>query len=265
MRIDIYDPKNPDNKKRVVKLTNNYRSHPEIFKYSNETFYDSSMEPMISTAEHNFAKDWMQLPNAGIPFIFHSISSESVSEGTSIFNVLEAELVFKYVQNLIETGIGSKGKIKQEQIGVASPYLAQVKNIRSKIEGKFPRIDIGTTEFFQGREKPIMIISAVKTQHLNENIDFLDNPRRLNVLLTRAKSLMIIVGNIEKLYRFPSWQRLIEHCVKSGVARKGELRNEPDENGILMEKVEQMPRFQDESSSDEDSSEDTSDEESDGM
>lgn len=64
---------------------------------------------------------------------------------------------------------------------------------------------------------------------------------------------MIIVGNLEKLYKFPSWGPFIEHCVKSGLARKGPLRDKPDEDGLLMEIV-RMPRFDDESSS-EDASE----------
>lgn len=176
--LDIYDPANPDNSKRVVKLTNNYRSHPEIYKYSNEIFYDSSMETMISTTERNFAKDWKQLPESGIPIIFHSIDSKSSIDinRISVFNIGEVELVFDYVKNLIENGLAADRNVRQEQIGIASPYLAQIKKLRARLEG-YPLIDIGTTEFFQGREKPIMIISAVKTHNLNENIDFLDNPR----------------------------------------------------------------------------------------
>ena len=178
LRSNLYDLNNPENKKRIAKLTNNYRSHPEIFKYSNETFYDGSMEPMISIAEHNFAKDWKQLPSQGIPVIFHSVESTSSAEsdGTSVFNIAEVELVYDYVKNLIEIGFSPERKIKEEQIGIASPYLGQVKKLKARMVA-YPRIDIGTTEFFQGREKPIIIISAVKTHDLNENIDFLDNPR----------------------------------------------------------------------------------------
>lgn len=47
--------------------------------------------------------------------------------------------------------------------------------------------------------------------------------QRLNVLLTRAKSLMIVIGNREKLYNFPSWQIFIKFCFRKGVARSGAL------------------------------------------
>ena len=59
---------------------------------------------------------------------------------------------------------------------------------------------------------------------------------------------MIIVGNLEKLYKFPSWQPFIEHVYKSGLARKGQLRDEPDEDGVLIQRIVQLPRFHDDSS-----------------
>lgn len=126
--------------------------------------------------------NWKQLPNLDIPIIFHSIKSESVMEtdGKSLFNVNEVHKVSEYVENLMNVGLSANGKVKQEQIGIVTPYIAQVKMIRAHFK-KYPNIDIGTTEFFQGREKPIMIISAVRTTNLNENIDFLDNPKVRNL------------------------------------------------------------------------------------
>lgn len=132
---------------------------------------------MVSSAIHNFAMKWIQLPNPGIPIIFDHVVAANKLDGISIYNLAEVETVFKYMKNLLKFGFGEGRKVSQEQIGVATPYLSQVKKLRERLGVKFPRIDIGTTEFFQGREKPVMIISAVRTEKVNADIDFLDNPR----------------------------------------------------------------------------------------
>lgn len=176
MRLEIYDSK--EQNKRIVKLNKNYRSHPEIIKYSNDTFYDASMETMKPSDETHLAVGWKQLPNPDIPVVFHSVQSESMEakelESFSLYNDAEVEQIFRYVDNLLAIGLNFGIKIKEADIGVASPYLAQVRKITEQLK-KFPAISVGTPEFFQGREKPVMIISAVKTK-LMQN-DFLDNPR----------------------------------------------------------------------------------------
>lgn len=175
MRLDSYDPNKQCN--RIVKLGINYRSHPDIIKYSNDTFYDATMVS-VRTAETNFAVGWNHLPNRNIPVVFHSVQSEAMEvkepDGFSYYNNAEVEMVFHYIESLIQIGLNSGIKIKQEQIGVASPYSAQVRKISERLKN-YPAIDVGTTEFFQGREKPVMIISAVKTELMRN--DFLENPR----------------------------------------------------------------------------------------
>lgn len=71
--------------------------------------------------------------------------------------------------------------------------------------------------------------------------------------MTRAKSLMIIVGNMEKLKKFSSWKPFIEHCVKNGVARKGEI----DAEGGSMERIKFIS-VQDETSDEESDSDEQS-------
>lgn len=150
------------------------------------------MESMVSTQDYKFAMKWKQLPNPDIPIIFHSTKIESLGnhDGIGWSNADEGELVFSYVQNLLNAGLPENKKIKQDQIGVASPYRAQVKLLRDKLR-EYKNIDIGTTEYFQGREKPIMIISAAKSRDL-ESEDFLDNPRVIKKQDYQHLNLMII-------------------------------------------------------------------------
>lgn len=240
-------------------------------------FYDGSMMSMINTDEYNFATNWKQLPNLDIPIIFHTVKFESVAEadGKSLFSISEINKIVEYVENLMKFGFSSTRQVKQEQIGIVTPYTSQVKKLRDRL-GKYPKIDVGTTEFFQGREKPIMIISTVRTEALKDCTNFLDNPRvgknitsfnllirnylqRINVLLSRAKSLMIIIGNLEKLSKFRSWQPFIRHCLLNGLARKGALHEADDGEEVLIERLKFSMRF-DESSSESESEENNEDE-----
>ena len=60
---------------------------------------------------------------------------------------------------------------------------------------------VGSTEMFQGQERRVIIISTVRsskewvTSDQRHNLGFLANPKRYNVAVTRAKALLIVVGN----------------------------------------------------------------------
>lgn len=80
-------------------------------------------------------------------------------------------------------------------------------------------------------------------------------------MLTRAKSLMIIVGNLEKLSKFQSWQPFIRHCLLNGLARKGALHDADDGEDVLIERLQFSMRIN-ESSTESESDENDEDESS---
>ena len=92
------------------------------------------------------------------------------------------------------------------ELEVITNYSDQVKLIKSMID-----IEVETVDGFQGREKDIIIISNVRSNKQGE-IGFLDEPRRLNVALTRAKSKLIIIGNSKTLSNEPMFKRLFDYC-----------------------------------------------------
>jgi senataxin len=74
---------------------------------------------------------------------------------------------------------------------------------------------VNTLDGFQGKEKDLVIFSAVRSKMI-EDIGFVADERRLNVGLTRARSSLIILGHVRSLYRDLTWKSLIEHCRDRG-------------------------------------------------
>jgi superfamily I DNA and/or RNA helicase len=97
-------------------------------------------------------------------------------------------------------------------IGVITPYTRQVKEIAERLSNnQIPKgVEVRTVDGFQGREKEIILISLVRSNDENE-IGFLVNQQRMNVLLTRAKCAMIVFGNKRTLISNDLWKSWIEN------------------------------------------------------
>lgn len=107
-----------------------------------------------------------------------------------------------------------------DRIAVISPYAEQVKVCSRQIKALFGvqddkpcPIDVNTVDGFQGREKDLVIFSAVRAQTAGKvtnkktNVGFLADRRRMNVALTRARLNMWVVGNGPYLAGNPEWGR----------------------------------------------------------
>lgn len=207
----------------ITKLLRNYRSHPAILHYPNETFYDGELMPEADEGIRTCLCGWEELPNKKVPIIFHGVTGKDQREerSPSFFNPEEAAVVFSYVRKLL---IEKKGgmQIKQQQIGIITPYRKQVQKIRQLLKkGKFEDIDVGSVEEFQGQERLIIIVSTVRCNpeylslDFKHNLGFLRNPKRLNVTLTRAKALLIVIGDPNTLSQDKYWKGFIDFCVAS--------------------------------------------------
>lgn len=125
----------------------------------------------------------------------------------------------KYLNDLISNRL--KGRlITQSDIGVIAPYRKQVQKIRKACEKKnWNDLTIGSVEQFQGQERLIIIVSTVRSkpkllEYDNKfHLGFLNNPKRFNVALTRAKALVIVVGNPNLLQYETYWRMFIQYCI----------------------------------------------------
>lgn len=88
-------------------------------------------------------------------------------------------------------------EVNPNYIAILTPYSKQVSYIKSQItEANVPLPDISTVDGIQGREKECIIISMVRSNSKQE-IGFLKDWRRMNVAVTRARRMLILIGNAE--------------------------------------------------------------------
>lgn len=107
-----------------------------------------------------------------------------------------------------------------------SPYSAQVKWLNQQKLGN--KCEIKTIDSFQGREKSVIIFSAVRAQKAGKEgkdnrkhtIGFVGDGRRLNVALSRAKDICVIVGDLNRLQLSKVWKGIILEGRKKGQAFK---------------------------------------------
>lgn len=220
MSTDTYDPQSGHGLS-VVKLVKNFRSHPAILKFPNERFYANDLESCGNKNVIRAFEGWNKLPSKKFPIIFHSISGKDDREATSpsFFNIDEVTQVRKYIQLLRDD---RQIRVAHNEIGVIAPYHAQCVKIRKMLSGVADEVKVGSVEEFQGQERRVIIISTVRSSRdfvefdLKYTLGFVANPRRFNVAVTRAKALLIVIGDPNVLSLDPLWRSFLNYVHLNG-------------------------------------------------
>ncbi|RMZ89049.1 hypothetical protein DV736_g3721, partial [Chaetothyriales sp. CBS 134916] len=113
-------------------------------------------------------------------------------------NDMEALVVRMHVRRLIDAGVS------QDDIAVITPYNAQLAVLSGLLRDDYPRLEMGSVDGFQGREKEAVIVSLVRSNAERE-VGFLGEKRRLNVAITRPKRHLCVVGDSETVSRGSSF------------------------------------------------------------
>uniref|UniRef100_A0A674EXB5 RNA helicase n=1 Tax=Salmo trutta TaxID=8032 RepID=A0A674EXB5_SALTR len=230
----------------VTKLLRNYRSHPSILKVPNELFYEEELQVFANEMIRNSYCTWEHLPQKNFPVVFHGVAGRDEREATSpsFFNVAEIEVLMDYLKKLLQ-GQGKRGlaTISPKDIGIIAPYRKQVEKIRKALKTlekdfkstSIKDLKVGSVEEFQGQERRVILVSTVRSSAKYVKTDqyfslgFVKNEKRFNVAVTRAKALLIVVGNPLVLRGDPTWGR--PHLGKVGTS--GGSSEEEVEDHIL--------------------------------
>nr|XP_019007867.1 ATP-dependent helicase [Kwoniella pini CBS 10737]OCF46648.1 ATP-dependent helicase [Kwoniella pini CBS 10737] len=212
---------------RPIRLQVQYRMHPCLSEFPSNMFYEGTLQNGVTAPERLRKNVDFPWPVSDTPMFFHqNLGTEEISSsGTSFLNRTEASNVEKMVTKFFKSGV------LPAQIGVITPYEGQRSYIASYMQlhgalkkDLYKEVEVASVDAFQGREKDYIILSCVRSNE-HQGIGFLNDPRRLNVALTRAKYGTVILGNPKVLSKHPLWLYLLTHYKEKSCFVEGPLSN----------------------------------------
>ena len=203
------------NKPGVVSLLKlQYRMNDEIMRFSSDWFYGGMLQsaPEVkyrSILDFDTPIEWVNTEGM-------DCNEEFVGENYGRINKPEAELSVNQLKEYI-TRIGRTRFLEERiDVGLISPYKAQVQYLRQllKRDAFFkpfrPLITVNTVDGFQGQERDVILISLVRANEEGQ-IGFLNDLRRMNVAITRARMKLIILGDASTLTKHAFYKKLYEY------------------------------------------------------
>lgn len=206
-----------------AELTEQRRMDPAIARIVSEAFYDGKLktaEARIEKAQNEVAPfvTWYPLPDSPVVVVdFDHVSR------TGKYSSIEShkprwnnELEVSSVIDVLRSVRAREGENRKPTLAILSPYKAQVKKIQNKISGlltgelshlkEFQSVRggedfVGTVDSFQGSEADLVVISLVRNNPKagRSALGFLQESSRMNVMMSRAKWKMVVVGSLSFL------------------------------------------------------------------
>jgi superfamily I DNA and/or RNA helicase len=203
-------------------LQTQYRMHQHIMQFSSQYFYDNQLLADDSVRDATLTDD--QPPLTFIDTAGSGFQEKTDPETLSTYNEEEALLLLRHLNDLIENLTPSYFLENKLNVGIITPYKAQVKLLTENYLD-FPYIaelqsliTIDTVDAFQGREREVIYISLVRSNSKGE-IGFLSDIRRTNVAMTRAKKKLVILGDSATLGNHPFYSKLLDYVQDIGAYR----------------------------------------------
>ena len=204
-----------ENKPETVSLLKvQYRMHETIMRFPSEWFYNHQLEA-APEVRHRGILD-LDTPMVWIDTSGMDFHEEFVGESFGRINKPEANLLLEKLEEYIKR-IG-EARVLDERIdfGLISPYKAQVQYLRNRIKSSsFFRpfrsvITVNTVDGFQGQERDVIFISLVRANESGQ-IGFLNDLRRMNVAITRARMKLVILGDAATMTKHPFYHKLYQY------------------------------------------------------
>lgn len=187
---------------RGVFLATSWRMEPSLTAMVSELFYDGRLQANPANAAN--AISWRQpfISASGQPMASQGLVFEPVlHSGCSVVCEAEIDRIEEIIDALLngsychsEAGGDKRGALGPKQILVTAPYNVQVNRLQQRLG---QRARVGTVDKFQGQEAPVAIhsLTASDGDAAPRGLSFLLEPNRLNVAISRAQCLSIVVGS----------------------------------------------------------------------
>ncbi|MGC8657563.1 MAG: TM0106 family RecB-like putative nuclease [Desulfomonilaceae bacterium] len=178
-----------------VFLDTTWRMCPDVCRFISDAVYDSRLKPEPDNGHQRLILNsgaHVSLKPAGVSFV--SINHDGCSQKSQE----EADLINQIIASLVQQSFrdrhGKEQPMTLENIMIVAPYNMQV-NLLKRVLPKGARV--GTVDKFQGQESEVVIVSMTSSsgEYLPRRIEFLYSKNRLNVAISRARILAILVVN----------------------------------------------------------------------
>lgn len=211
-----------------------YRMHQSIMDFSNQYFYEGALKAHESVVGHRLLSLDAQGETVTVfdPVLFvdtagtgfeEKVNKDSGKDSTraaSKYNPEEALLLREHLLQLLEKFPDPE---HYPAIGLLSPYREQVNYLEDMVREDAvlaplmtnSRLVVNTIDGFQGQERDVIYISLVRSNAKSE-IGFLSDYRRMNVAMTRAKKLLVVIGDSATIGNNAFYARFLEYCEKQG-------------------------------------------------
>lgn len=185
----------------VQMLTTQHRMHPAIGQLISTVFYDGKLQHAVHAHEREHGLAW--IPQSVVWYSTTRLAHhQESSRDDSYYNRIEAQGITQLLHRM-ERDYQARGE--QREVAVITPYNAQIAELSDLIlpqstSWKALSLEIATIDAFQGRDCDIVLYSTVRS-NTDGRIGFLKDRRRLNVALSRARQLLMLVGDLWTLER----------------------------------------------------------------
>jgi uncharacterized protein len=178
-------------------LNQTWRMHPDICGFISEAVYEDRLHAHPGTSKQCVVlpKDSSGLVSKDAGIIFIPVEHEGNTQGSEE----EADVIEKIIAELMEQPVSHFGGEKTtsltlDDILVVAPFNMQVRLLQHRLGN---RARVGSVDKFQGQEAHVVIISMCSStlEDSPRGADFLLEPNRINVAVSRARSLAIVVGS----------------------------------------------------------------------
>eukprot|EP00933_Yihiella_yeosuensis_P044469 TRINITY_DN39627_c0_g1_i1.p1 TRINITY_DN39627_c0_g1~~TRINITY_DN39627_c0_g1_i1.p1 ORF type:complete len:786 (+),score=133.71 TRINITY_DN39627_c0_g1_i1:251-2359(+) len=202
-----------------------YRMHPAIAQFPSRQYYKGQLRTGIRGGKRP-APAGVNWPDMRAAVAFLPVDGREVKEGTSFANYAEVGAIETMLESIL-----AAGDIKIEDVGIITPYAAQVRQIRRSLSNS-PRLaryncrtvrpgdfglEVSSVDGFQGREKELIIVSTVRA-NTTGSVGFLADIRRLNVTITRARRGLLVCGHFDTLAQDPrGWRPWLSWAQERGL------------------------------------------------
>lgn len=228
-----------------VFLNLSYRSHPSFLYMPSKLFYFNKLrsdwkknhqsekitnavrkvQALATSKRPSPENDVLAPKRMDWPMAFHKVTGKCTSMVIESFfgsncwcNHYEARAVVRIIQEVTSSGVPAYS------IGVMAAFRAQVVLIRKLLRAQYlGSVNVGMVEDYQSMEFSVIVLSLTRSNKelvkadVMSGVGLFHQPKRVNVALTRAESMLVVVGNPNIMKEDTAWAQWLEFCKQGGV------------------------------------------------